>query len=53
MLEKILNVSEVAKILAFCDHVMQRQISLYEEYKTQFPNIFKDRVADYFKLPNK
>jgi hypothetical protein len=51
VLEKILHVSEVPKIIAFCDHVMQRQVSLYEEYKTNFPNIYKERVAEYFKLP--
>jgi len=30
---------------------MQRQVSLYEEYKQQFPNIYKDRVAEYLKMP--
>jgi hypothetical protein len=51
VLEKTLGVGEVPKIIAFCDHILQRQVSLFEEYKTQFPNIFKERVAEYFKLP--
>jgi hypothetical protein len=28
---------------------MERQVKLYEEYKDQFPNIYKERVADYLK----
>lgn len=28
---------------------MNRQISLYEEYKDTFPNVYKERFAIYIK----
>jgi hypothetical protein len=34
VLEVMLAVDEVPKILQFCEHVMNRQLSLYAEYKT-------------------
>jgi hypothetical protein len=49
VLEKLLNVEEIPKIMAFCEHVMGRQIALFEEYKETFPNIYKDRVKQYIK----
>ena len=33
MLEKILCVDEIPKIMTFCEHVMTRQIALFEEYR--------------------
>ena len=51
VLGQILKVSEIPKIITFCDHVMQRQIQLYAEYHAQFPNIYKERVAEYFRPP--
>ena len=41
--------TEINKIIAFCEHIMTRQLSLFDEYKETFPNIYKERVRDYFK----
>ena len=49
LLEQALNVSDVGSIVNFCEQLFDRQIALYEEYKDQFKNIYKDRVAEYFK----
>ena len=45
----MLKVLELPKVMLFCEHVMSRQLSLYKEYKTTFPNIYRERVAEYFK----
>ena len=37
--------------MSFSEHVMTRQVALYEEYKEQFPNIYRSRVADYLRPP--
>jgi len=52
VLEKILCVDEIPKIMTFCEHVMTRQIALFEEYRETFPNIYKERVAEYIKAPH-
>ena len=49
MLERILKLTEVNKIILFTETLIERQVKLYEEYKDQFPNIYKERVADYLK----
>lgn len=49
VLEKVLKVDEIPKIMSFSEHVMTRQLALYEEYSTQFTNIYKDRVKEYFR----
>ena len=51
MLERLLKMTEVHKIIQFSESVMERQIKLFEEYKDNFPNIYKERVAEYFKPP--
>ena len=48
ILEVALEVPEVPKIVDFCDVLFERQISLHEEYKDQFKNIYRDRVRSYF-----
>lgn len=45
----MLKVEEVQKILLFSEHVLSRQLSLYEEYKSTLPNVYRERVAEYFK----
>ena len=49
----VLDVEDIPKIIEFVDHIFEREVALYEEYKTQFPNIYKDRCADYFTRPPK
>ena len=44
-----LEVEEPERITVFSDVLFARQVSLYEEYKDQFKNIYRDRVAEYFK----
>jgi len=48
VLEKTLKVDEITKIMTFSEHVMTRQLQLYEEYSKQFTNIYKERVSTYF-----
>ena len=49
----MIDVDEIPKIIDFVDHIFEREIALYEEYRMQFPNIYKDRCADYFTRPPK
>ena len=49
MLEHALDVPEVPTVIEFCDKLLERQISLFEEYKNQFVNIYRKRVSEYFK----
>lgn len=49
VLEKTLKVDEIPKIMTFCEHVMTRQVALFEEYSSTFPNIYKDRVKEYIR----
>lgn len=35
--------------MSFCEHVMTRQVALFDEYSATFPNIYKDRVKEYIK----
>ena len=49
----VLDVEDIPKIIEFVDHIFEREVALYEEYRTQFPNIYKDRCADYFTRPPK
>lgn len=39
---------EISKIMEFCEHVFSRQITLFEEYKGTFPNVYKERTHEYF-----
>ena len=49
LVEKDLKIQNLSKIVDFCDVLFDRQIALYDEYKTQFKNIYRSRVIDYFK----
>jgi hypothetical protein len=49
VLEKTLKLSEIPKIIKFSEHIMTRQISLFDEYKETFPNVYKERFASYMK----
>ena len=49
MVEFALKVPELPTVIQFCHSLLDRQISLYHEYKAQFMNIYKPRVAEYFK----
>ena len=49
MLEKALEVPDVPKIIDFCTILFDRQVALFEEYKNQFKNIYRERVSEYFK----
>jgi len=51
VLEKSLCVGEIPKIMSFSEHVMSRQLDLYKEYCNTFKNVYKERVAGYFR-PN-
>lgn len=37
--------------MSFSEHVITRQLQLYEEYNKQFTNIYKERVSMYFQQP--
>ena len=49
MLENVLNLNDLPSVVCFCETLFERQIALYEEYKNQFRNIYKERVSEYFK----
>ena len=49
ILQQGLEVPDIPKIIDFCDMLFDRQISLYEEYRSQFKNVYRERVAEYFK----
>mmetsp|Transcript_31934 Transcript_31934/g.42281 ORF Transcript_31934/g.42281 Transcript_31934/m.42281 type:complete len:126 (-) Transcript_31934:695-1072(-) len=49
VLELALEVADVPKIVDFCEMLFDRQISLHEEYRDQFKNIYRERVREYFK----
>ena len=49
MVEHALKVPELPTVIQFCHNLLDRQIALYHEYKAQFMNIYKPRVAEYFK----
>ncbi len=34
--------------MEFCEHVLARQVTLFEEYKETFPNVYKERTHEYF-----
>ena len=49
-----LEVDKVPSVIDFADHIFERQVALYEEYKDQFSNLYKDRCAEYFvRAPKK
>lgn len=48
VLDELPGVEDVGKIILFSDHILIRQLDLYKEYSTRFPNIYKERVAEYF-----
>ena len=48
ILSKALEVADVPKIMDFCDMLFERQITLHEEYRDQFRNIYRERVREYF-----
>jgi len=49
----MLEVEEIPKIVEFVDHIFDREVALYDEYKNQFPNVYKDRCKEYFVRPPK
>lgn len=51
MLERALEMRELASIIEFCPVVLHRQVQFYQEYKDKFRNIYRERVAEYFWLP--
>jgi len=51
ILNDVLNVPEVDKIRLFCDHVFSRQLALFDDFKDQFTNIYKERCFEYFTHP--
>ena len=48
VLGQALEVADVPKIIDFCDMLFERQITLHEEYRDQFKNIYRERVREYF-----
>lgn len=53
ILSQALQVPDVPKILEFSEMLFERQVALYEEYKSQFANIYRPRVAEYFVIAPK
>jgi hypothetical protein len=47
ILTNVLQMHEVPKVQLFSEHILDRQLALYKEYKTSFPNIYKERVNEY------
>jgi hypothetical protein len=39
---------DVPRVQLFSSHILDRQLALYREYRQNFPNIYKERVAEYF-----
>lgn len=48
MLNHALELPDVNKIIDFTEMLFGRQLALYAEYKTQFKNIYRERVEEYF-----
>ena len=49
LLEEYLKVPDVMKMMDFCEMLFERQIGLYDEYKTQYNHVYRERVSEYFK----
>jgi hypothetical protein len=51
ILENVFCIPGVPMIQKFSQYVFERQLTSYKQYKETFPNVYKDRCADYFTLP--
>lgn len=47
MLEQQLELEEIPKLISFCDHLLQRQIKLYQEFADTFRNVYTKKKARY------
>lgn len=45
---------DLQEVITFSDNLLDRQIMLYDDYKAQWTNVYKQRVAEYFvKTPKR